>query len=625
MAGGLQEKNLNEKREFSLKSLLVGSVIAAAAAALLAGAFAALSRPSRRLERLEVWEYASSSEQSPSGLEADEWKQSDGEHPVSREKGDVWLFLRGTLPAEASGQVYVELSGGSCRITVGGETVYDTLTDGPVLTAARAVSFPVEAPGGEVEITAYVPFSDHVSVYFSQQGDPFPSYWIMPDLDVLLAASLLLAGVLWLLWMRGRRKLYRRGETLLSLILWAAAAAVFQERIGGGFPSLRVQNACILLAYTGCMAHYLLKLSGWQRSAENLAAINVLYGVCILILPYPELLAVLLRIGVLLQIADGGYLFWRTGTVRTAWNSRFMALALIMTAANLTYWYRLAVGSLEGSLALWLAGVLVYGTGGILFSRKTKKEMAGKGGGSETSGSEKGGLSGTPGSEKGGGSETPDEGKQEPLGIVYTGLKAGGPAAETVRKALEEKGLGIHGHGLRVAEYTLAICHAMRMGQERARMIGDAALLHDMGKVVIPRALLEKKKLTDSEFEQIRAHILYGYDLLWDGEDPFAVLAAKIAKEHHERVDGSGYLGLKGDDICLEARIVSVADVFDALTSERAYKQTWSFESGFQYILEHKETYFDADVTDAFCKARERIREIYDVYQSREQTGSERT
>ena len=140
-----------------------------------------------------------------------------------------------------------------------------------------------------------------------------------------------------------------------------------------------------------------------------------------------------------------------------------------------------------------------------------------------------------------------------------------------------------------VAEYTQALCESLEMHPRRTQMIAAAAMLHDIGKVAIPREiLLQNEKLTEQESKEIRQHHLYGFRMLDGSHEQFMKLAARIALEHHEHLDGSGYLGLRGEEISLEARIVAVADVFDALTSPREYKQAWSFEQACSYIKEHR-------------------------------------
>ena len=152
------------------------------------------------------------------------------------------------------------------------------------------------------------------------------------------------------------------------------------------------------------------------------------------------------------------------------------------------------------------------------------------------------------------------------------------------------------------------VLEAQQAGIAAAR----AGLLHDIGKIVIPPdVLFKEEKLTAVEFEQIQCHVLYGYHILCGSQEPFFQLAANIAREHHERFDGSGYLGLHGREIDRYARMTAVADVFDALTTERTYKKAWSFEDGFLYILDHAGDFFDPEIVQLFEGSREEIEAIY--------------
>lgn len=102
-------------------------------------------------------------------------------------------------------------------------------------------------------------------------------------------------------------------------------------------------------------------------------------------------------------------------------------------------------------------------------------------------------------------------------------------------------------HTVHVAEYVRVMCRTAGMSAEEADYVANAALLHDIGKIVIPPdVLFKEEKLTAVEFEQIQCHVLYGYHILCGSQEPFFQLAANIAREHHERFDGSGYLGLHG-------------------------------------------------------------------------------
>ena len=141
--------------------------------------------------------------------------------------------------------------------------------------------------------------------------------------------------------------------------------------------------------------------------------------------------------------------------------------------------------------------------------------------------------------------------------------------------------------------------------------------LHDIGKVGIPdRILLKPGRLTDKEFAIMKTHTTIGYETLRSAyrKNPRAAylrMSAEIARSHHERFDGSGYPdGLVGDDIPLSARIVAVADVYDALISKRVYKEAFSHEKTREIIMEARESQFDPRLVDAFLSAEEDIREV---------------
>lgn len=161
-----------------------------------------------------------------------------------------------------------------------------------------------------------------------------------------------------------------------------------------------------------------------------------------------------------------------------------------------------------------------------------------------------------------------------------------------------ERDMGRHIH--RVSRYTSII--AMRLGdsEEAADDLGLSATLHDVGKIAVPAELLTRKgPLTPSEFQRVQQHTLAGGRIL-DGID-FLQPAREIALSHHERWDGRGYpFGLAGEHIPRTARIAALADVWDALTSVRSYKQAWPIERAIDYVMRERGGHFDPDVVDAF-------------------------
>jgi putative nucleotidyltransferase with HDIG domain len=166
-------------------------------------------------------------------------------------------------------------------------------------------------------------------------------------------------------------------------------------------------------------------------------------------------------------------------------------------------------------------------------------------------------------------------------------------------------------HMTRVAEYSSLLATEMGMDHEFIEKIRLYAPLHDVGKVGIRHDILKKEGvLTRQEFDEMKLHTRYGYELLTAARaDP---VASNIALSHHERIDGSGYPNaLKGDAIPLEARLVAVADVFDALTTRRHYKEALHPDDAFTSIGDELASRFDQSVIKAFLSRRKDITDVF--------------
>jgi putative two-component system response regulator len=158
-------------------------------------------------------------------------------------------------------------------------------------------------------------------------------------------------------------------------------------------------------------------------------------------------------------------------------------------------------------------------------------------------------------------------------------------------------------HTKRVGEMTGQIAEALGWPHEEVELIRRAAPLHDVGKIAIPDSILLKPgKLTAEEFEQMKTHTVLGAKMLSGGQFPLLQLAEQIALTHHERWDGNGYIGLCEEAIPMAGRIVTVADVFDALTSKRPYKEAWTVSAAIEEIQRQSGRQFDPCVVDAFLK-----------------------
>ena len=173
-------------------------------------------------------------------------------------------------------------------------------------------------------------------------------------------------------------------------------------------------------------------------------------------------------------------------------------------------------------------------------------------------------------------------------------------------KALELRDKETEGHSRRVTETTVAVARAMGIPEEKLEHIRRGALLHDIGKMGIPDEILRKHGLlTDDEREIVQQHPDTAHELL--KQIPFLKNALDIPYCHHEKWDGSGYpRGLKGLEIPLPARIFAVVDVWDALTSDRPYREAWNTDQVIQYLIDESGSYFDPRVVNKFLQMVEK-------------------
>lgn len=185
-------------------------------------------------------------------------------------------------------------------------------------------------------------------------------------------------------------------------------------------------------------------------------------------------------------------------------------------------------------------------------------------------------------------------------------------------RAGEFKDLDTSNHLVRMSLYSRMLANALGMSSEEAEVIELAAPLHDLGKIGIPESILLKKgPLNESEITIMRGHPAIGYEILKDSPSIYLQVGSQIALAHHEKFDGSGYpKGIAGGEISIEARIVSVADVFDALTTERPYKKAWSLEDTISYLTSQKGTHFDPALVDIVIAHQSSFDEIRALYTS---------
>jgi two-component system response regulator RpfG len=180
-------------------------------------------------------------------------------------------------------------------------------------------------------------------------------------------------------------------------------------------------------------------------------------------------------------------------------------------------------------------------------------------------------------------------------------------------RAGEHKDYDTAMHLQRMSLYSRALADAIGLDEDEAEVIALSAPLHDIGKIGTPDSILLKKgALDDDELKIMRKHPLIGYKILEDSPSKYLQKGGEIALAHHERFDGSGYPnGLIGGEIPLAARIVAIADVFDALTSTRPYKVAWSFDRAFKYIQDESGKHFDPVLVEAMTSIRSVFESIH--------------
>lgn len=167
-------------------------------------------------------------------------------------------------------------------------------------------------------------------------------------------------------------------------------------------------------------------------------------------------------------------------------------------------------------------------------------------------------------------------------------------------------------HILRIKNYSILIAEELNCSKFFIKEIEKYSSLHDIGKIGISEVIIKKPgKLDEKEFEEVKKHVKIGWKLIKDLS--VSKIAENIILYHHEKYDGSGYaFGLKKEEIPLEARIVAIADVYDALRQKRCYKESYSHEKAVEIIKNERGKHFDPMIVDIFLKNNGKFKEIFD-------------
>ncbi|MDH5600923.1 MAG: HD domain-containing protein, partial [Gammaproteobacteria bacterium] len=171
-------------------------------------------------------------------------------------------------------------------------------------------------------------------------------------------------------------------------------------------------------------------------------------------------------------------------------------------------------------------------------------------------------------------------------------------------------------HIVRMSRYSQQLAIAAGMSEAEAEMLLNASPMHDIGKIGIPdNVLLKPGKLDADEWKIMQTHVDIGVEILSGSDFELMDMAAEVCQNHHEKWDGSGYpRQLAGDDIPLVGRIVAIADVFDALTTERPYKEAWPVDNAIDFLREQSGKHFDPRLVEVFIEILPEILKIRDQY-----------
>ena len=188
--------------------------------------------------------------------------------------------------------------------------------------------------------------------------------------------------------------------------------------------------------------------------------------------------------------------------------------------------------------------------------------------------------------------------QQKELALVKRQLEMGNETVMAIARTLDARDDNTSHHALRVSEYSVMIARKLGFDEEACENLRKTALLHDIGKIGIPDSVLNKPgKLTDEEYSLMKSHVVLGGEILKDLTLIDGV--SEGALYHHERYDGRGYIhGLKGEEIPLNARIIGIADAFDAMTANRVYRKKIDFDFVVEEIKRGRGTQFDPQMVD---------------------------
>ena len=568
------------------------------------------------------------------------WVTADSQHPVKVQDKSPYIILKGKLPkSDTYDTVAIKTANSTISVEVDREILYNTLKKKPLLAGSNISISNVSKSDTErdIEIILYAPLAFDVDVYYTTSRYAGVSAAAIPYFDIIFA--FIFIGITLLVFAFTQRRRFAEMKRFSLCLLIVGLLSGVSVIVNPIYTSIQIGDAIVLFKL-GAFINVLLsglilflavarKLK-WNSLIEGIIGINVLYAVCVFFSPYDLLTIGLMKLCTILQVGNLCMFFYMINKYSLTISALDISVYLCYAISSILHWYGIAnqlrfdfrlpmLLSAFIFVAITLVSIYVENDDQAyaralerkpVIKRKPQKVKA-------TAGENQ--------------VEAFSEYTQESITIItkpdeeIVAKKRGNLYFPRLNNVFEFQGVlehivsekcdGESHHLLHVAEYVRVICVHMGMSEERAMFVAKASLLHDIGKICIPHdVLLKTGTLLENEYNLIRSHNIHGYNILNDENDRFLKMAAQIAREHHENYDGTGYLGLKGEEINLYARIVTVADVFDAVTSARAYKKAWSFEEGIKYIEKQKYDYFDPDIATVFITCQDEIYEIYKAF-----------
>lgn len=516
-------------------------------------------------ETLTSYRYAFASSSPPGSLRQLTWQEHTEGHSLTRPADADMLLLEGTL--EPGKMLLIPCLFGS--VTAAEEKAQTNFAGNSCWCLVQS---------GRFSLRVHMPFRRTLHLRVLDQGQLQQLKglaWISMGLGVLLLIACLFPGAA------------RPAMLITGIYLLLSSRFLFST---GAFPGWVFTAK--LLYFSSCPLAALLAFKHRYRIGNDrtdlLVSFTMAYGICLIYYHFDEFTRWLMIFGTCLQLAILGMALHFGRQNRRAYAPVAYGALVTALTASLGLWLSMTLGlSGNGWLMAWLLTMAVALFLQYLPPPAPKRPSA----------------------------QIPRAAGRNLYFTDFEGtLKKLGFDEKTIDR-IDRKCNTSNRHMQHVAEYTRAICIAMGFSAEKTQQISCAALLHDIGKLEIPDAILfEPGKLTNEAFARLQSHNRLGHDLLQTRDTEFFRLAAQIALQHHERIDGTGYLKLRGEEISLPARIVAVADVFDALTAPRVYKQPWDFETAFSHIIENRGIHFDSKVVDDFLKCKSTIRQIYDSF-----------